>query len=300
MVHIPFLNIEVPEPRLANLVPDLVTLILRMCTRAVDAALHATHPLPPDIERLYTQEVIESFPREIQRVLQRACEGKHRDEDHVSEEVEDATLDYYRRMMRTAAVGETDEDQEDVTAYKLGLDRPSAQDLVWDDYLRRHEGLLLPPEEALGVEGTQAEREAIAIAMQASVQEAHEEAMTPLRHAERRGTLASQVRSGRQQTAGTAVRAGASLALGIGLVRGIALLVRRLQALRKPKKGKKAGKAVAPPPRRPTPMQQAAAAPSAQPQQQQQQATASTAQAKAQEQQAAAVKARPRTTTRKR
>ncbi len=100
MVNIPFLNIEVPEVRLATALPDLVNGSLRLASKAMDAAMQVTHPLPPEVEKAYVDEVLESFPREVQKVFQRGADGKHKNEDQLSSELEDASFDYYRRMIR--------------------------------------------------------------------------------------------------------------------------------------------------------------------------------------------------------
>ena len=102
MVHIPFLNIEVPEVRLATLLPEAVTGGLRLASKAMDTAIRVTHPLPPQVEEAYVEEVLESFPREFQKVFRRGADGKHKNEDQLSSELEDASFDYYRRMIRCA------------------------------------------------------------------------------------------------------------------------------------------------------------------------------------------------------
>ena len=100
MVHIPFLNIEVPEVRLAQFIPEAVDGTLRLGSRALDAAIQYTHPIPEELEEAYVDEVLESYPREIQKVYRRGAEGRHKNEDQLSSELEDAAFDYYRRMIR--------------------------------------------------------------------------------------------------------------------------------------------------------------------------------------------------------
>jgi hypothetical protein len=100
MVHIPFLNIEVPEIRLAQLIPEFVDGTIRLGSRATDAALRYTHPIPEELEEAYVDLVLDSYPREIQKVFRRGAEGRHKNEDQLSSELEDAAFDYYRRMIR--------------------------------------------------------------------------------------------------------------------------------------------------------------------------------------------------------
>ncbi len=101
MVHIPFLNIEVPEVRLSVLIPDMINGGVRIITKAVDTAQRATHPLPLEVEEGYVSEVLSSLPREMQRVYERGAMGKHKNEDQLSSELEEAAFDYYRRMIRS-------------------------------------------------------------------------------------------------------------------------------------------------------------------------------------------------------
>ena len=108
---------------------------LGACTKLTEHIWDYTHPLPRRIEELYVNDVMVSYPREFQRVFQRGIEGRHKNDDIMSSEMEDAAFDYYRRQIRTSIVGETDEDIEDVAAYKLGLDRPSAKEQVWLEHV---------------------------------------------------------------------------------------------------------------------------------------------------------------------
>jgi hypothetical protein len=247
MVHVPFLNIEVPEPRLAGLIPDFVTLVVRLCTRAVDHALHFTHPLPDEIQELFVREVVESFPREIQLVFDRACHGKHRDADQVSEELEDASIDYYRRMMRVAAVGETEEDQEDVTAYKLGWDRLSSQEMVWDAYLREHADSLLPDfvEDSKAATRTTEERQAIDVYCATLQQSKEQEDSRETLQQDRLRLVRSQVKPSSRHGIESAIISCMGIALVVGSVKGVGLLVRKLHTYLQPKKGKKGKTTVA-------------------------------------------------------
>ncbi|KAG1665427.1 hypothetical protein FOA52_005769 [Chlamydomonas sp. UWO 241] len=242
MVHIPFLNIEVGEVRLAELIPDVVEGGVRLCTRAMDAGMRATHPLPPVIEEALVEEVLENYPREIKRVLLRAGEGKHKDEDGLSSEIEEASYAFYRRMIRTSCVGDTEEDQEDVTAYKLGLDRPSASARAW----RMHE---IEQAERAGEAGPAlAWGEEEELAMQAALAAAGASSSAGLAVADGAlTTLRSRVRRDGMQGASSAVNAGLGLALAVVVIKGCAMLTQQLLRLRP--KGKKAKPKAKPAPR---------------------------------------------------
>lgn len=103
MVNIPFLNIEVPEVRLAKLIPEAVDTAIATSTKILDTAMRIAYPLPEAIEEAYVEEVLESYPREFQKVFRRGADCKHKNEDQLSSELEDAAFDYYRRMIRHAA-----------------------------------------------------------------------------------------------------------------------------------------------------------------------------------------------------
>ena len=105
MVHIPFLNIEVPEVRLAHLIPEAVNFTISSSRNVLDTAMRVAYPIPQAVEEAYVDEVIESFPREFQRVFRRGADCKHKNEDQLSSELEDAAFDYYRRMIRCATHG---------------------------------------------------------------------------------------------------------------------------------------------------------------------------------------------------
>ena len=102
MVHIPFLNIEVPEVRLAHLIPEAVNFTISSSTKALDTAMRVAYPMPRPVEEAYVEEVLESYPREFQKVFRRGADCKHKNEDQLSSELEDAAFDYYRRMIRYA------------------------------------------------------------------------------------------------------------------------------------------------------------------------------------------------------
>ena len=119
MVHIPVFGIDVPEPRVAQLLPDTVSCISKGCARIMDAAHDLLYPLPPENEQILMDEFVSRMPREFDRVMSRSLEGKIRNDEQLSSEVEEASFDWYRRMIRTAVAGETEDEQEVRTARPL-------------------------------------------------------------------------------------------------------------------------------------------------------------------------------------
>ena len=128
-------------------------------------------------------------------------------------------------------------------AYKLGLDRPSIQDQVWETY--RFENGVDPDEEpaaALALENTPEEH--------ASIQSTLAAAERSRREAEQREVLREQglqrvrrgVKTGTGQSFGTAANGAVGLALGLAVVKGVGLLAQQLRRLRKPKVVKGKGK----------------------------------------------------------
>ena len=151
-------------------------------------------------------------------------------------------------------------------AYKLGLDRPSIQDQVWETY-RFENGVDLDeePAAALAFENTPEEHASIQLTLAA--------AERSRREAEQREVLREQglqrvrrgVKTGTGQSFGAAANGAVGLALGLAVVKGVGLLAQQLRRLRKPKVVKGKGKPKAPQGPRPaaaaTAAQQASKAP---------------------------------------
>jgi len=237
MVHIPFLNIEVPEIKLALLVPELVINAVRLCTHIFDGIMNITHPICSEDEEEYADLVLSSYPREFNKVFRRGLEGRHKNEDQLSSEMEDAAFDYYRRMIRTAVEGATDEDLEDVTAYNLGIDKPSIQEYVQDLYYEEIQasGNDIPLEAWLYTEDSgdeQGVRDASVEAPWAQLYDVEEAAV------QRQEQLLLErrcLRTPRKQSMDTATNAGVGLALGLAAVKGARFLFVKILTLRKPK-----------------------------------------------------------------
>lgn len=96
MVYVPILKIDLPEPRLQELLPGLVTALLGACTLAFDAVYDLLHPLPPEGEEMLYAATIMHLPKEFRRARKRVVELDIRDEDKVSEELETAGYNFYR------------------------------------------------------------------------------------------------------------------------------------------------------------------------------------------------------------
>lgn len=203
---------------------------LRVCTKALDAALRVTHPLPAEVEEALVEDVLESYPREVKKVLHRGGQGKHKNEDQLSSELDEAMYGFYRRMIRTAAVGDSEEDQEDVTAYKLGCDRPSASNAAWEMHeLQQEEQAIANPPSMLAM----AEPEMLAMHTMLASDAAARAAPAVMPGS--LDSLRSRVRPGVAQGTGSALNAGLGLALAVGLVRGVGALAHQISRLRKPK-----------------------------------------------------------------
>jgi hypothetical protein len=96
MVYVPILKIDLPEPRLQELLPSLVSGVVQGCTLAFDAVHDYLRPLSPPAEQRLYEEVITNLPREFRKARKRIIELDVRDEDKLSEELEDASYAFYR------------------------------------------------------------------------------------------------------------------------------------------------------------------------------------------------------------
>lgn len=96
MVYVPILKIDLPEPRLQELLPGLVTAVLGACTLAFDAVHDYLRPLTPEANYKLYEEVITHLPREFRKSRKRLVEQGIEDEDKMSEELEMAQYAFYR------------------------------------------------------------------------------------------------------------------------------------------------------------------------------------------------------------
>jgi hypothetical protein len=181
---------------------------------------------------------LDSFPREFHKVFQRGMEGRHKNDDIMSSELEDASFDYYRRQIRSSIVGETDEDVEDVTAYKLGLDRPSARDLATTQHAidyglieapESEEGASLPEDplvKKLMVERTPEEAASIRnwIKTLEAMEKRDASASTPTK------AKTCRPRSAMGHAVATSFSAGLGLALGALSLRGVSFIIKTVRA----------------------------------------------------------------------
>jgi hypothetical protein len=120
MVHVPFFNFDIPEPRLAELLPRAASAALRGATAACDACRDALFPLTPEQRDAHERALVAALPRELRRAHKRILlQGNERDALAVSSELEDASFAYYRRQLRTAVAGRSDEDTDDAAWRRL-------------------------------------------------------------------------------------------------------------------------------------------------------------------------------------
>jgi hypothetical protein len=135
MVYIPFLKIDIPEPRLQEVVPNTISFVIGLLHRALDAASQTIDPPTPERQQEYDQAVEDALPRELRKVLSKWDAGTIKDEAKLSSEVEDACYDYYRRTIRQNVAGYSDEDTED-WADRRTLDLSSPRQDVLDAHAR--------------------------------------------------------------------------------------------------------------------------------------------------------------------
>eukprot|EP00798_Chlamydomonas_sp_ICE-L_P023186 gene23186-30398_t len=233
MVHVPVFGIDVPEPRLAELIPNAVTFIVTLGARGLDKIQENLYPLSEDDQETYFNHYMSNFPREFDKVHTRCLEGELDNSAHLSSEAEEASYDWYRRMIRTATVGATDDEQEDVTAFKLGLDAPSIQEEVRNRYEAEQERLnavMDPFDEALFSKVSadpliQLEaRYSAQLEMQAIQRELTErKAAEREAEEERREWIENKLTGTRKVVALSTLNAGAGAALGLLLFRGLGM-----------------------------------------------------------------------------
>ena len=231
MVHVPILKIDIPEPRLTDLIPSTIELIINTLTSIHDRVDDFINPVPPEHAELFSELAVGAIPREFRKARKRLIEKKEKDEAKISEELEDATFAYYRRSMRESWVGYSDELPEEVGFRRL-IDGDSPSQEVRDRYEFEQEQRLLddglPPamEALLFRADSEVPASADAEAAQPVEQPADEEEIR----------LASR----RHQLATTTAVGGAGAVLGIGALR-LLQLIRKLSK-RGSKKGPKTAK----------------------------------------------------------
>jgi hypothetical protein len=75
MVYVPILKIDLPEPRLEELIPGLVTVVVGACTLAFDAVYDFLHPLSPQGEQQMYEATLMSLPREFRKARRYVLSG---------------------------------------------------------------------------------------------------------------------------------------------------------------------------------------------------------------------------------
>jgi hypothetical protein len=130
MVYIPFLKIDIPEPRLQEVVPNTVSFVIGLLHRALDAAQQALDPDTPEQQDAYDRTMEAVLPRELKNVLAKWDAGTIKDEAKLSSEVEEACYDYYRRTIRQNVAGYSDEDTEDWADRKTFDQRSPLRDVL--------------------------------------------------------------------------------------------------------------------------------------------------------------------------
>lgn len=152
MVHVPILKIDIPEPRLQDIIPATIHQIIRALTAIVDKLDDLINPLSPENQEIYQDACIRSLPREFRKARKNIAKRKITDPEKLSEELEDAAFAFYRRAIRLNVAGYSDEETEDFTFRKL-IDPVSATKEVDEEYADRLEeealklGLPWPPEQ---------------------------------------------------------------------------------------------------------------------------------------------------------
>ncbi|PNH05033.1 hypothetical protein TSOC_008755 [Tetrabaena socialis] len=255
MVHVPFFNIDLPEPRLGALIPDTISLGVHCVSKALNHGALLLLPPPTDAEvEAFQQEEEDEIPREFDRVRKRFDEGRIVNSDQLSSELEDASFDWYRRQLRTSVLGATDEDMEDVAARKLGLTPPLQEEL--------EERCLA---EAVAAMGGEVDAEGLQLAVEedlAARERAAEQRRLLAARTVRLGELRRQVQPPHRLALDSLGTASGGLLLGVLLFKSASLAVRKLF---RPKK--KQQRPVTPQERRPSSAQsQAAPATPARPQ----------------------------------
>lgn len=96
MVHVPFLKVDLPEPRLQEILPGLVHFAVITCTHAFDAVHDFLRPLSTEQKAEVYMKSITHLPREFRLARKKLVENGVEDEDKMSEELEDAAFAFYR------------------------------------------------------------------------------------------------------------------------------------------------------------------------------------------------------------
>ncbi|KAL6755402.1 hypothetical protein V8C86DRAFT_2678304 [Haematococcus lacustris] len=130
MVKIPFVNIEVAEPRISNIVPGFIELVIHLCSRLLTVMSDTVFPLTDEAKALLTIEQMSQLAPEFNKVVKRDRDGRIKNDGQLSSELEEAAQDYYRRMLREDVVGFDGETHEQLMLRKLAWDNNYAAEHV--------------------------------------------------------------------------------------------------------------------------------------------------------------------------
>lgn len=231
MVYVPFLKIDLPEPRLEDIIPGTVHVFIKALTAIFDFADDLLRPLSPAGQQLYDEARIASLPREIRLARKKIAENKIDDPEKQSEEIEDAAFAYYRRRLRETIAGYSDEETEDETFRRL-VDPSSPSQQVWSAHVAERVARL--PPEALEA-ATAAAAAAAASPEVEALQQQHERRLFASGLSETsssKGAMTAgidtdvQLPSAARRAVATTAAGGAGLMLGVGIVKVLRLLTR--------------------------------------------------------------------------
>lgn len=226
MVYVPFLNVELPEPKLVVIIPNAVSALLGCTGKVLEYGKDVLYPPSEADLKAYERSFEAGIPREFDRIRKRYAEGKILDDEMFSSEMEDASFDWYRRMLRTSAIGATDEDTEDVAARKLGMRQPSLQAAVQaqclEDAIAEAGGIDLEADLRASVEFH---------AMRTREDERQQRLEERLK---RLSELRRRVRPTNRQALSTISNASGGLLAGVLVAKSAILLIRRIFRRRKP------------------------------------------------------------------
>lgn len=227
---LPLLHAEVPEPRIYELVPDFIEVFIKLCSRSVDAAMGLVFPLSPEQQLARMQAARDRIPREFDKVIMRELEGKIKNDDMLSSELEDASFDYYRRLMRTGMVGASDEGHEEFMARQAGLGGPTPSELVWGRFAEEHPDMAQPTVESvassLGIpEGEAGAVPRARLEQALTMHQLRDFATEQLLQAQAKevASLQGRVRTNRRQATRATVNAGLGVGLGLLIFKGIGM-----------------------------------------------------------------------------
>jgi hypothetical protein len=235
MVYVPILKIELPEPSIAELIPATVRFVVNAATAVYDSVDTYLRPVPVEEAAMARAVIMGSIPIEFRRARKRLAERGELDTEKISEELEDAGFAFYRRRMREAMAGYSDEEPADTGIRRLA-DASSTTQQVMQNYLAELDEGLSSEELAqqqridaqLGITPAEAAAALAAScssnpAMQLTQQQQQQQVQPPPRLPRSSQTVLATTAAG-----------GAGLALGVGALH-LVKLIRRLTKPRRPK-----------------------------------------------------------------